>query len=149
MNSRVSPMELKMALKDLLSLADDKLEDLFNKKASDPTRARRNAIKGIDRTHSQFTATEPQKGRKWFVHKNDVVKFTPPFPVAGQTSHFVPSASFPDYLTHLRGAVEAGELDDVLKDKQASAQTSRVGSRGSRAWSPERRAAFDASKQKH
>lgn len=131
-----------MSLKTLLALADDKLADLFNRKPHDPTKARKKALQGIDKTHAQFHATEPQKGRKWFTHKNEVVKFHPPFPIAGKSEHFVPSERFPDYLTHLRGAVEAGELDDALNEAPPTPSVRK--SSGGAGWSPERRAKFAA-----
>jgi len=108
-----------MSLKDLLKLVDDKLEATFNQKPHDAARDRKKIIKGIDRTQTQFIATEPQRGRKWFTTKNSVVRFSPGFAIGGQDTHYVPSERFPDYLKNLRAAVEAGELDDVIgKDAQ-------------------------------
>ena len=129
-----------MALKDLLSLADDKLAELFNRKKDDPNKARKRIVKGIDRTHAQFHAKEPALGPKWFTHKNDVVRFKPPFEIGGKSEHYVPSDRFPDYLGHLKGAVEAGELDHAIgpqvKTNGHATQTSKRG----QVWSPERRA---------
>lgn len=131
-----------MSLKSLLGLVDDKLADVFHRKAHDPLKARNKVLKGIDKTHEQFHATEPARGKKWFSHKNDVVRFTPPFAVGGKAEHFVPSAQFPEYLGHLRSAVEAGELDDVIH-QPVQRSTGRGPSKGT-PWTPERRAKFAA-----
>ena len=133
-----------MTLKSLLGLVDDKLADVFHRKAHDPSKARNKVLRGIDRTHEQFHATEPARGKKWFSHKNEVVRFTPPFPVAGKSEHYVPSAQFPDYLGHLRTAVEAGELDDVIA-QPVQRSTSRSSLKGT-SWTPERRAKFVATR---
>ena len=132
-----------MALSDLLKLADDKLAELFHKKQHDPEKARRPILKGIDRTRNQFESPSPTKGKKWWKVSNNVVEFSPPFPIGGKTTHYVPSERFPDYLTQLHGAVSAGELDDSFGT--APVRTPRKSGAGSKAWTPERRARFAAS----
>lgn len=133
-----------MSLKSLLGLVDEKLADVFNRKVHDPSKARNKVLKGIDKTYEQFHATEPARGKKWFVHRNDVVRFSPPFVVAGKPEHYVPSAQFPDFLGHLRKAVEAGELDDAIGQPVARS-TGRGPAKGT-PWTPERRAKFSATR---
>lgn len=133
-----------MSLKSLLGLVDDKLADVFHRKAHDPSKARNKVLKGIDKAHDQFHATKPAGGKKWFVHKNDVVRFSPPFAVAGKSEHYVPSAQFPDFLGHLRKAVEAGELDNAI-GQPVERSTSRGPSKGT-PWTDERRAKFAATR---
>ena len=133
-----------MSLKSLLGLVDDKLADVFHRKAHDPSKARNKVLKGIDKTHEQFHAIEPARGKKWFSHKNDVVRFSPPFPVAGKTEHYVPRAQFPDFLGHLRSAVEAGELDGVI-NQPIERSTCRGPTKGTQ-WTAERRAKFAATR---
>ena len=133
-----------MALSDLLKLADDKLAELFHKKQHDPEKARRPNLKGIDRTRNQLESPTPTKGKKWWKVSNNVVEFTPPFPIGGKTTHYVPSERFPDYLTHLHGAVSAGELDEVFA-QTATARAPRKTGSGGKAWTAERRARFAAS----
>lgn len=131
-----------MALKDLFKLVDDKLESEFNKKAFDPTKARNPVLRGIDRTKTQFTATEPQRGRKWFTVKNSVVRFDPPFAIGGNGGpHFIPSERFPDFLSQLKAAVAQGELDGDLERGSGTAKST---GRKRAGWSPERRAAYEA-----
>ncbi|UAJ08854.1 hypothetical protein [Polymorphobacter megasporae] len=43
-----------MPLKDYLSVIDNALKHLFDRKAIDPTKARRSLLRGIDRTLAQF-----------------------------------------------------------------------------------------------
>ena len=129
-----------MALKDLLNLADEKLAEIFNRKKDDPSKARKRIVKGIDRTHAQFHAKEPARGPKWFTHKNDVVRFKPPFEIDGKSEHYIASERFPDYLGHLRGAVETGELDHAIGQQRKAAGLATQSPKRSQSWSPERRA---------
>ena len=143
-SSLLQMRETEVALSDLLKLADDKLAELFHKKQHDPEKSRRPILKGIDRTRNQFESPTPTKGKKWWKISNNVVEFTPPFPIGGKTSHYVPSERFSDYLTQLHGAVSAGELDDSLR-QSATARAPRKTGAGGKAWTPERRARFAAS----
>ena len=135
-----------MSLSDLLKLADEKLADLFHKKAHDPVKARAPILKGIDKCRDQFESPTPTRGRKWWKASNNVVEFSPPFAIGGKDTHYVPSERFGQYLGHLRKAVEGGELDDALK-ASASASPSKVRKSGATgaSWTPERRARFQAS----
>ena len=119
-----------MSLKSLLALVDDKLESVFNQKPYDPTKDRKKVIKGIERTRTQFTEAGPGditlRGRSWFSAKNNVVRFSPGFSIGGKDTHHLPRERFPQYLEHLKAAVEAGELDDVIASKDGrSGRTAR------------------------
>ncbi len=104
-----------MALKDFMALADDKLHDIFSKKPHDSAKARAAMLKRLDKTHEQFTATEPVKGRKMFRIQNGIVEFTLPFEVSGKSAWLIPSERFADAITHLKDSITKGELDDALK----------------------------------
>ncbi|WP_114227028.1 MULTISPECIES: hypothetical protein [Sphingomonas] len=109
-----------MSLKSLLALADDKLEEIFNRKPHDPSKDRKRVTKMIDRTERQFASVDPVRGRKNFTVANNTVKFTPGFAVGGKSEHYVPSERFPEYLKHFRSAVEGGELDDAIGAGEAA-----------------------------
>jgi len=128
-----------MPLKDALALADDKLEAVFNQKPYDPAKDRNRVIKGINSTLEKFE-NGGTTGRKWFSERNGVVKFAPPFAINGRESLLILAAKFPDFLSHLRLAVTAGELDDVIKKDGAPAISTPGPKRTRSGWSPERRA---------
>ena len=142
-----------MALKDFIALADDKLPEVFAKKAYDPQRDRAAMVKRLDTAHAQFSATEPTRGRKMWKLNNGVVELTLPFPIGGKQVFHMPSERFADAIQHLKDAIGKGEADTELqahgergdaapaprKSRSASALSSGD---GSRSWSPERRARF-------
>ncbi len=146
-----------MALKDFLSLVDDKLRDAFHKVVPDHTKARMQLIKSIDKATKQFNeGKQPRGASKWWSAQNNVVEFTPnlngkPISIGGKTKSYIPAERFPNALDHLRASVEAGELDGQLaKSNDTDATTPRKirekGEGGSgKGWSPERRARFEAS----
>ena len=121
-----------MALKDLIGFIDDTLANVFHAKAPDPAKLRAPVLKAIARTRTQFLQTEPVKGARWFQVNNNVVAFTPrlrggaPLPINGQTTVFIPSERFPEFLDRLTAAVEAGEFDDEI----ARPRCSRCGATG-------------------
>lgn len=103
-----------MSLKDLLSLADDKLHDVFNRKAPDLTKLRKAVLKGIETTERQFASVTPVRGRKWFKVNNEVVEFNLPFGIQGKSKFYVPAERFGDFLTKLKSTVTGGELDKEI-----------------------------------
>lgn len=137
-----------MALRDLLKLSDDKLEERFNAKPYDPAKDRQKVLAALKRTREQHSATGVVRGRKWFSRKNDVTKFAPPFSIGGKSTLYIPSERFNDFVGQLEGAVRAGELDEAIA-AGGSPSTSRRGGTGQKRgpWSPERRAAYEASKR--
>ncbi len=151
-----------MALKDILSLIDHKLKDVYHTVAYSPVKDRAAVAKRLDDTRSKFLATEPPRGKKDFSVANNVVEFRPVVPgagalmLAGSDVSYVPAERFADFLVGLKAAVEAGELDAELEaahGDQAKTSTTKT-PRAPRAprepgsgsgWSEERRARFAAS----
>lgn len=143
-----------MALKDFIALADDKLHEVFAKKAYDPRRERAAMVKRLDTAHAQFTADAPTRGRKMWKVNNGVVELTLPFAIGGKSVFHMPSERFADAIQHLKDAIGKGEADTELEahagrggDAAAAPRASRETSTpryatGSRSWSPERRARF-------
>lgn len=146
-----------MSLSDILALVDDKLSKVFERVSYDPAKDRVKFTKRIDTTREKFLATEPARGAKDFSVANGVVRYEPklsgaPVAIGGKTTLFVPSERFADFLTKLKSAVEAGELDGEIEaaangDGEAAPKKVRVKSEGGagRGWSDERRARFAAS----
>ena len=128
-----------------LDYVDDKLQQLFRKKAHDPAKGRAKHLMWLQRTHDQFHATEPRRGRKSYSVKNNVVKLTTPFAVEGKTEHHIPFEQFPAALKSLRSEVETGKHDAAIAAAAASSgKTLGIGRSGAsgKAWTPERRARY-------
>lgn len=146
-----------MSLKDILALVDDKLGDVFRTVAYTPDRDRQKFAARIDATKEKFLQTEPPRGKKDFSVANNVVEYRPtlggPVKIGGKDVSYVPAERFGDFLTGLKAAVMAGELDKELEaagkgDTATTTRAPRVKSQGTggggRGWSEERRAAFAA-----
>lgn len=146
-----------MALKDVLALIDSSLADVFKTVAYTPDRDRKKFADRIDATKAKFLATEPPRGKKDFSVANNVVEYRPTLnggavKIGGKDVSYVPAERFDDFLTGLKAAVLAGELDKELEaagkgDAATTARAPRVKSQGTgtgRGWSEERRAAFAA-----
>ena len=142
-----------MALKDFLSLADDKLHEVFAKKAYDPQKDRERMVKRLDTANNQFQSATPTKGQKIWKIANGVVELTLPFFIGGKSVFHLPSERFSDAIKHLKEAVLAGDADEHLKagaqsgsDKPAriKREPTSSGGDGGRSWSPERKAKFAA-----
>lgn len=149
-----------MALKDILSLIDHKLKDVYHTVAYSPAKDRAAVAKRLDDTKSKFLATEPPRGKKDFSVANNVVEFRPIVPgagalmLAGSDVSYVPAERFADFLGGLKAAVEAGELDAELEAAHGDQPKAAKAPRAARAprepsagagWSEERRAKFAAS----
>ena len=155
-----------MALSDILALVDDKLSKVFEKVSYDPTKDRAKFAKRIDATKDKFLATETVRGAKDFSVANGVVRYAPtlsgnPVAIGGKAPPLhIPSERFSDFLTKLKAAVEAGELDTELETaasgegkitplrrsiRSSDSGDERVREPGSgRGWSQSRREAFAA-----
>lgn len=151
-----------MALKDFLTLADDKLAEAFEYVAPDKSKHRTPFLRGLDQVKTQYEEGKPRGGNsaQWSAN-NNVVRFTPklvgkPVAIGGKTEFHYPSGRFGDALADLRKAVEAGELDDALHEAfegMVREQEKRDGGKprdpsiGSvrAGWSKERREKFEAS----
>lgn len=144
-----------MSLKDVFSLIDDKLADVFHAQKYDPAKDREKLIKRLEGTKTKFLQTEPVKGRKDFSVSNNVVEFRPTLPngaaltLNGRDVAYVPSERFENVIDKLIAAVRAGEIDDQLEGKEAAKRSTTKAPRKPRSdagsgWSDERRAKFEA-----
>lgn len=148
-------------LTKLHALIDPKLEETFNQKAYDPAKDRAWVVSRLEATKTQFASTETTRGggKKMWKLSNGVVAFSPvrrdgmSLVVNGQTTVFIPSERFNDFLAAMTEAVQAGEFDkELTSDTTAGtsvkvARKPRASSGGGTGWSDERRAAFNASIQ--
>ncbi len=108
-----------MAIKDFLNVIDNRLKDVFDRKASDPLKTRRPLLRGIDRTLQQFKGGSSGAGTGWYKVKNEVVALTvkvggDTFDINGAPTNHMPVDGFEEFLTNMRAAVEAGEFDAKL-----------------------------------
>ncbi|APX65562.1 hypothetical protein AV944_06580 [Sphingomonas sp. LK11] len=122
-----------MSIKDLLSLADDKLKETFAKREYDPTKDRAKHVKAIENDERSFGNPEPTKGRKAWKASNNVVEYTSRFPIGGKTTHYVPSERFSDFLERLKNLITEGHFD---KDFETAAANGEAAPRAARARAP-------------
>ena len=111
-----------MALKDYLGIIDNGLKHLFDRKATDPAKARRPLIRGIDRTLAQFNSGSTGTPSSWYRLKNGIVALTVKvgdntFDINGVATNHMPADRFEEFLTAMRAAVDAGEFDAELAHK--------------------------------
>jgi hypothetical protein len=149
-------------LEKLHALIDPKLEETFNQKAYDPAKDRQWVVSRLESAKTQFASTEGGRGggRKMWKLANGVVAFSPvrrdgmSLVVNGQTTVFIPSERFNDFLNAMVEAVNAGEFDKELIADATTGTTVKVASKpraarassvGGAGWSDERRARFEAS----
>lgn len=137
-----------MSIKDLLSLADDKLKDVFSKVEYDPAKDRARHAAAIDKDAASF-ANGATKGKRQWRAGNNVVEYQSRFPVGGKTTHYVPSERFSDFLAKLKALVTEGHFDkDFEAASESDTKSPRVrtprapGSGGGKGWSEERRQRF-------
>ena len=108
-----------MALKDYLTIIDNGLKQLFDRKAEDPAKARRPLLRGIDRTLAQFKAGSTGTPTGWYRTKNGVVALTvkvggDTLDINGAATNHLPADRLEEFLVALRAAVEAGAFDAEL-----------------------------------
>ncbi len=108
-----------MALKDYLGIIDNGLKHLFDRKVTDPAKARRPLIRGIDRTLAQFKTASSGTPTSWYRMKNGVVALTVKvggntFDINGVATNHMPADRFEEFLAAMRAAVDAGEFDAEL-----------------------------------
>lgn len=147
-------------LSKLHALIDPKLEETFNQKAYDPAKDRAWVVSRLEAAKTQFASTETTRGggKKMWKLSNGVVAFSPirrdgmSLVVNGQTTVFIPSERFNDFLAAMTEAVNAGEFDKELAAdttagttvKVKTPRTPRASSGGGAGWSTERREKFAA-----
>jgi len=110
-----------VALGDLIGIIDNKLKDVFERRAADPAKARKPLLKGIDRTLEQFNAGKTGPNQWWRV-KNGVVALTvkvqgDTFDINGVATNHMPEDRFVEFLGKMRDAVDAGAFDAELANK--------------------------------
>lgn len=116
-----------------LELIDNTLGTNFNAPVYDPKAGRKKLVKAIDtaaKQHSEGTTRAPN--RAWTAGTNNAISFTPkidgkPVKIAGQTTNYVPAERFQDFLSGLKAAVEAGDLDKEIKAALDSEETNKIG----------------------
>lgn len=146
-----------MSLLDKLhALIDPKLKETFDTRPYDPAKDRAWVVARLEATKTQFNATESGRGggRKMWVLSNGVVAFSPvradkqPLVVNGQTTNYIPSERFIDFIDAMIAAVNGGDFDKELKadttnGTTVAVKTPRKASTGGGAgWSEERRRKF-------
>lgn len=161
-----------MSLLDKLhALIDPTLKETFDKRAYDPSKDRAWVVARLEATKTQFTSTESTRGggRKLWALSNGVVAFSPVRPdkmqlvVNGQTTNYIPSERFLDFVDAMIAAVNNGDFDKELAAESTSGKTVKIssnlartstrdrvrvrqdGSEVGKGWSPERRARYDQS----
>jgi len=105
---------------------NDGLADAFAVKPDDPAKARRPLLEGIRRTREQFAdrgGEAAKGGSRWWQVQNGIVAFTVkigggPLALNGSAINHIPEPMFAPFLDALEQAVDAGELDAVLKARQ-------------------------------
>ncbi|KQO06913.1 hypothetical protein [Sphingomonas sp. Leaf242] len=149
-----------MSLLDKLhALIDPALKETFDKKAYDPVKDRAWVVSRLEAAKTQFASTEATRGggKKLWKLANGVVAFSPvrkdgaPLVVNGQTTNFIPSERFGDFLNAMIAAVNAGEFDKEFEADTTAGTTVKVrtpraprASAGGTGWSEERKAKFAA-----
>jgi len=111
-----------MSLKDVLSLADDKLRETFHLKPHDPTKARKPHLRWLEKRKAAWADIGNKKDR-FIKISNNVVEFHLPFEIAGKDVLYVPSERFADVLEKLHIAVNSGEADEAIAALNKGART--------------------------
>lgn len=111
-----------MALKDMMSLIDNKLAEVFHRPAWSKEAARKPLLRGIDHAKRQFETGQTKAPNRWWKVSNGVVALTvkvkgDTFDINGVATNHMPEERFPEFLDKFKAAVEAGEFDDELKSK--------------------------------
>ncbi|WP_242152554.1 hypothetical protein [Sphingomonas sp. BAUL-RG-20F-R05-02] len=110
-----------MALKDLVSLIDNKLSETFNRKEAKPEQLRAPLLKGIEQATKQFENGSTKAPGRWWKASNGVVALTvklkgETFDINGVATNHFPEERFGDFMKAFKAAVDAGEFDAELKN---------------------------------
>lgn len=149
-----------MSLKDYLAKDTEDLEAEFNKPEFDIDKARASLLKIVDKVEEQFASGQTKGPKRWKINRN-VVKLELPVAVEGMVKFHRRTDEFPAFLSELRKSIKDGSADTALEEAnnepvitnvRKSVRSSGGGdpvfrgkASGSRGWSDERRAKFDAS----
>lgn len=133
-------------MSDWKSLIDPKLKKTFETQGPDPRAAeklRQKFTTGLDKALASYKAGVT-KGRKAWKEANGVVEFTPslggePIALDGETTLYVPAERFEAFITSLKQAATAGELDASLQAPAGKTAAPAQGERKTRNVSEESR----------
>ena len=121
-----------------LELIDNTLGTHFHTPVYDPKAGQKKLVRVIDlaaKQHSENITRAPN--RSWATGNNNAISFAPkidgkPVRIGGKEINYVPAERFQDFLSGLKAAVEAGDLDkeikaaiDAPKPEGAAASSSR------------------------
>lgn len=92
---------------------DETLRAKIEAKPIDFTKARKPALKAIEKAEDAFTSATPTRLRG-FKHNAGGVVWTLPFTIDGQDEAVVSADKFPAFLTELKAAIESGQFDATI-----------------------------------
>jgi hypothetical protein len=105
-----------LALESIVNAAKSALRDVVSPPATDPVSDRNDVLQDLHLAEKAW-ATDGVRSGTWFVRDGEHVAFTPTtrngatLTIGGQTTNFIPTDRFADYLVNMRSAIEAGEFD--------------------------------------
>lgn len=116
-----------------LELIDNTLGTHFNAPVYKAEDGRKKLVKQIDlaaKQHKEGTTRAPN--RAWSLGNNNAISYSPkvdgePVLIAGKEINYVPAERFQDFLSALKAAVEAGDLDKEIKAAIESKDTNKLG----------------------
>ncbi len=105
---------------DWKALIDKTLGTHFNAPVYDPATGRAKLVKVIDKAAEQHKDGKTPPTRSWKLGSNKAISFAPtlngnPVMLQGEAISYVPAERFQDFLSGLKAAVQAGDLDDEIK----------------------------------
>lgn len=130
-----------------LELIDNTLGTHFNAPVYKPEDGRKKLIRVIDKAAEQHSQGKTPPTRSWKAGTNNAISFSPkidgkPVKVGGTETNYVPAERFQDFLSGMKAAVAAGELDKEIKAAlestpaagapEASTKPTRTGARAAR-----------------
>ncbi len=118
---------------DWKALIDKTLGTHFDAPVYDPAKGRAKLVKVIDKAAEQHKEGKTPPTRSWKLGSNKAISFAPtlngnPLLLQGEPVSYVPAERFQDFLSGLKAAVQAGDLDDEIK--AAIEESSAAGSVG-------------------
>ncbi|MBD8699302.1 hypothetical protein IFT54_05665 [Sphingomonas sp. CFBP 13714] len=105
---------------DWKALIDKTLGTHFDAPVYDPAKGRAKLVKVIDKAAEQHKEGKTPPTRSWKLGSNRAISFAPtlngnPVLLQGEPVSYVPAERFQDFLSGLKAAVQAGDLDDEIK----------------------------------
>ncbi|RZL28275.1 MAG: hypothetical protein EOP64_05015 [Sphingomonas sp.] len=109
-----------MSLESIVNAAKSVLQDAVSSPSADPVSDRNEVLEDMDLAEKAW-ATDGVHSGTWFVRDGEYVAFTPTtrngatLTIGGQTTNFIPTDRFADYLVNMRSAIKAGEFDREIE----------------------------------